>query len=261
MIWDLHTHLTPAQRGTTPAEKAAHLIEVGDRMGIDRFCVYMGIEWQRDPDPDNIPAQNDDILAAVAAHPGRLFGFVYLNPKHTRTCLDELNRCVRDGPMVGVKLWVAHKCSEPELDPIVERAAELKATIFQHTWLKTSGNFPGESTPMDVAILAARYPEVPLICGHTGGNWELAIRAVREHANVSIGLGGFDPTAGVTEMAVRELGADRVIWGSDAPGRSFSSQLSKVAGADIPEADKEKIFGANLKRLLTPILKEKGIAV
>ncbi len=261
MIWDLHCHLTRALRGETPAEKAAHLIEVGDRHGIERFCVYMGIEWKRDPDPDNFPKQNDDILAAVEAHPDRLFGFVYLNPKHTRKSLDELNRCVRDGPMVGVKLWVAHKCAAPELDPIVERAATLRVPIFQHTWIKTTGNYPGESTPMDLAVLARRYPEVPLICGHTGGNWELAIPAIRDHPNVSIGLGGFDPTAGVTEFAARALGADRILWGSDAPGRSFASQLSKVVGADVPETDKEKILGGNLKKLLTPILKNKGMEV
>ena len=68
MIWDLHTHLTRALRGSAPAEKAAHLIEAGDRLGIERFCVYMGIEWKRDPDPDNIPIQNDDILYSLQVH-------------------------------------------------------------------------------------------------------------------------------------------------------------------------------------------------
>jgi len=261
LIWDLHCHLTNALRGETPAEKAGHLIEVGERHGIERFCVYMGIGWERDPSPVELVRQNDDILAAVEGHPEKLFGFVYLNPVHVEKSLDELKRCVRDGPMVGVKLWVARKCSERELDPIVEMAAELKAVIFQHTWLKTTGNYPGESTPSDLAVLAGRYPEVPLICGHTGGNWELALPAIREHGNVSIGLGGFDPTAGVVEAAVRELGAERVIWGSDAPGRSFASQLGKVTGAEIDEEARGKILGGNLKQLLGPILKAKGMAV
>lgn len=261
MIWDLHTHLTAALHGTTPAEKAAHLIEMGDRVGIDRFCCFMGLQWKKDPAPDDLAAQNDDILAAVAAHPDRLFGFVYLNPKHVQKSLDELKRCVRDGPLVGVKLWVAHPCSAPELDPIVSLAAELEAPVFQHTWLKTGGNDPGESTPSDLAALAGRFPEVPLICGHTGGNWELAIPAIRAHRNVSIGLGGFDPTAGVVEMGVRELGAERLLFGSDAPGRSFASQLAKVTGASIPAAARSLILGENLERLLTPILRKKGIVL
>ena len=74
-------------------------------------------------------------------------------------------------------------------------------------------------------------------------------------------LGGGDPVAGITEMAVRELGAERVIYGSDAAGRSFASQLAKVYGAAIPEDAKRLIFAANLKRLLGPILADKGIKV
>ena len=65
--------------------------------------------------------------------------------------------------------------------------------------------------------------------------------------------------AGYTEMAVRELGAERVLYGSDASGRSFASQLAKVFGADIPESAKRLILGENLKRLLRPILSEKGM--
>ena len=71
-------------------------------------------------------------------------------------------------------------------------------------------------------------------------------------------LAGGDPTAGITEMAVRELGAERVLYGSDAPGRSFASQLAKVQGADIPEEARRLILAGNLRRLLGPILKAKG---
>ena len=78
-----------------------------------------------------------------------------------------MERCVAKGPMVGVKLWVAKRCGPAEIDPLIRRAAELKAVIFQHTWYKTGGNYPGESTPMDLAELAARHPDTPLICGHT----------------------------------------------------------------------------------------------
>ena len=114
---------------------------------------------------------------------------------------------------------------------------------------------------MDLAALAARHPNAKLICGHTGGDWEQGIRAVRAHSNISVDLGGGDPVAGITEMAVRELGPERVLYGSDAPGRSFASQLAKVHGAEISDEAKRLILAANLKRLLTPILLVKGIKV
>jgi len=235
------------------------LIEFANRMGIERLCVFMGMKWSHDPKPEYMRQQNDDVLAALKPWQSRAFGFVYLNPNHVGASLAELDRCVRDGPMVGVKLWVARRCNTPELDPIVERAAELKAPILQHTWFNAMGNLPGSSTPADLAELAQRHPTVPFICGHTGGNWELGIRAVRDCKNVSVELSGFDPTAGVTEMAVRELGAERVLFGSDAGFRSFASQLGKVFGAEVSGSDKRMILSANLKRLLTPILKQKGI--
>ena len=61
---------------------------------------------------------------------------------------------------------------------------------------------------------------------------------MRAYPNVSIDIAGSDPTAGLVEMAVRELGAERVIYGSDCGGRSFASQIAKVHGAVISEREK-----------------------
>lgn len=258
-IWDVHCHLANPLTGRSPEARLGRLLEVANRMGIGRLCVYMGMKWSYDPSPADFREQNDQVLAAIRRWSDRAFGFVYVNPKHPRESIDEINRCVADGPMVGVKLWVAAHADGAELDPLVERAAELKAVIFQHTWIKVSGNLPGESTPMDLVVLAKRHSNATFICGHTGGDWEQGIRAVRAQPNICVDLGGGDPVAGITEMAVRELGAERVLYGSDAPGRSFASQLAKVHGAEIPDDAKRLILAANLKRLLSPILVAKGI--
>ncbi|HVJ84628.1 MAG TPA: amidohydrolase family protein, partial [Caulifigura sp.] len=138
---------------------------------------------------------------------------------------------------------------------------ELEAVIFQHTWLKITGNLPGESTPMDLAELAARHPKAKLVCGHTGGDWEQGIRAIRKFPNVCVDLGGGDPTAGFTEMALRELGAERILYGSDVGGRSYSSQLAMVFGVEMSNEARRLILAGNLKRLLGPILKSKGVRV
>ncbi len=258
MIWDLHCHLSGVY-GRTPGERMAQIIEVADRMGIERLVFYMGYPWSQDPSPDDFRRQNDQVIEALSHWHHRAFGFAYLNPKHEEESLKELDRTVKDGPLVGVKLWVAVRANDKRLDSIVRRAAELQAVIYQHTWLKTGGNQAGESSPLDLAELAGRHPSVPLICGHTGGNWELGIRAVRPHKNVLIDTAGSDPMAGLVEMAVRELGPERIIYGSDCGGRSFASQIGKVASADIPEAAKKQIFAGNLRRLLFPILKAKGV--
>lgn len=256
MIWDLHCHLSNVP-GNTPHDRLTELIRFADRMGIDRLCVYMVMKWSHDPSPDDMRLQNDQVLAALEKWHHRAFGFVYLNPNHLDDSLRELDRCVANGPMVGVKLWVAAHCDRPELDPIVRRATELNAPVFQHTYLKITGNLPGESTPMELAELAKRHLKAKIICGHTGADWEIGIRAIRDCPNVWADLAGSDPTAGFTEMAVAELGAERVLYGSDAGGRSFASQLGKVYGAEITQQQKDLILGQNLKQLLIPILQQK----
>jgi predicted TIM-barrel fold metal-dependent hydrolase len=256
-IWDAHCHLEGLP-GDSPADRVRELVRFGDRMGIERLVVFMGYPFVYDPSPEELRRQNDQVLAAIQALPERVLGFVYLSPKHVAFSLQEFDRCVRDGPMVGVKLWVARHCNEPELDPIVERASALNAPVLQHTYLKATGNLPGESTPAELAELAQRHPNARLICGHSGAEWETGIRSIRRAANVSIDICGFDPTSGVVETAVREIGVDRILFGSDAPGRSFASQLAKVTGAQISDSSREQILGGNLRRLLGPILKAKG---
>src|SRR5262249_60032875 len=107
--------------------------------------------------------------------------------------LRELDRCVKDGPMVGVKLWVARRCHEAELDPIVRRATELNAPILQHTWIKATGNLAGESTPADLAALAKRHPKASLICGHSGGGWAPGPRGLPAPPDVVTQAGGRRP--------------------------------------------------------------------
>jgi len=258
-IWDLHCHLS-SFAGLTPAERMAELVRYADRMGIERMCVFMGWPLTQHPSPERLREENDQVLEALEHWHDRAFGFCYVSGEHVEASLREIDRCVRDEPMTGIKLWVAKRCSDPELDPIIRRAAELKAVIYQHTWIKTDGgNLPGESTPQDLVALARRHPGVPLICGHTGGTWELGIRAVRPVKQILVDLAGSDPTSGLVEMAVRELGARRVLYGSDVGGRSFASQLGKVLGAGISEQDKDLILGGNLRRLMAPMLREKGV--
>ncbi len=258
-IWDMHGHLSSP--GDTPKAKIANLLKSADRMGIERVIVFMGYPWSYEPTPDDMRRQNDQVIEAVESSGGRAYGFVYLSPRHTDACLAEMDRCVRDGPLVGVKLWVAVRCYEECLDPIVERAIELKAPVLQHTWYKITGNLPGESTSEDLAILAARHPKASFISAHTGGDWEIGIRAIRDLPNVTAEICGGDPTTGFVDMAVRELGPERVMYGSDFPGRSFASQLAKVYGADVSEEAKRLILAGNIKRMLAPIFQAKGMTL
>ena len=106
---------------------------------------------------------------------------------------------------------------------------------------------------MELAELSARHPGVPLVCGHTGGgDWSLGIRAIRAQPDVYADLGGGDPVYGEVEMAVRELGAGRVLYGSDAPPlTSLKPRAIKlIRDLKISDDDNDKIFARNAAKLL-----------
>jgi predicted TIM-barrel fold metal-dependent hydrolase len=229
-------------------------------MGIERLGLFLR------------PTNEKEIRDVLIHHRNRVFGFLWMTlwNETVDSHISALNRWVRDGPMVGMKIAGGDGvCSLAVYEPIYRYAGEIKAGIYIHTWLKVGGDpvilggrdVPHESKPQDVAALAAKHPDINFICGHTGGDWELGVRAVRPHKNVYVEIGGSYPTRGMVELAVKELGAARVIYGSDVSGRSHGSQLSKVYGAPISDSDRQLIFCTNLRRILTPIMRAKGMSV
>ena len=61
---------------------------------------------------------------------------------------------------------------------------------------------------------------------------------------------GAAPEAGIVEFAVCQMGAERVLFGSDAPGRSYGVQLGKVLGADLTPGQRDLILFGNMERIL-----------
>src|SRR5437868_3557026 len=88
-VWDLHCHLGGFE-GKSPAERMREMIRFADRMGIDRLCVFMGYPFLNDPTPEQLRAQNDQVIQALEKWRHRAFGFVYLNPNYLEFSLNEL---------------------------------------------------------------------------------------------------------------------------------------------------------------------------
>lgn len=248
MIIDAHCHLTGP--GGDPLPLADELLHFADKFGIDRCVICLGDRLKPKPSADDLRADNDYILRAIQHRPDRLLGFAYCSPNHPEASLDEIERHIARGPMRGIKLWICAHADHPGNDPIVDRCAQLGVPVLQHTWLKATGNGEGESTPYHLVELARRHPRAQFLMAHSGGDWERGLRIIRHVPSIVADICGGNPEAGQTELAVRLLGAERVVYGSDANGRSFASQLAKVLGADIPDADRGLILGGNIARMM-----------
>jgi predicted TIM-barrel fold metal-dependent hydrolase len=290
-IWDTHYHGFMGARGA-PASAEAEALQFrydrllaqhhaamfyADRMGIERV-VSLDIgggdsHWgERAAVP--AAAQERNFLDAgqrktLELERDRLSGIIRIHPSHPEESCAKMEKWIRHGPCIGIKYSGGAggvSCSHPNNDPIIRLARELDAVVYVHAWFLvggeprtwTGGMKPGESSPLDVAMLAGRFPDVPIICGHSGGDWELGARAVRAHENVLFEFSGSDPHSGQVDHAVNELGVDRIVWGGHGPSRSYSTELSKVFEARLSTSDRMKVLGGNYRRMVQKIFRQKG---
>ena len=130
------------------------------------------------------------------------------------------------------------------------RAATLGVPVLHHAWYKANGFVFNESTPADIARLARRHPDVPIIMAHlAGGGWR-GVRDVLDCPNVVVDTSGAQPHARLVQYAVQELGPDRVVFGSDWPIRDFAVQRARVDGAGLDFGTSAKVLGGTIARLL-----------
>ena len=231
---------------------------------FEKLCLFphVGIGTTSDATLENaIRKDPSTVTVPFDRWPGRFLGMIQLNPNRVADSIDAMNRWIRDERMCGVYLPGggpgALSCSHPNFPRLMEKVGEVGGLIMQHTWFVTGGKpSPGHSTPVELAELASSFPEQPFVCAHAGGEWEKGIRAVRDTPNVLIETSGFDATAGFIEMAVRELGPERILFGSHLPSRSLGTELSKVIGAAVTEETKKRILGENFRKVLRPFLDE-----
>ena len=244
-------------------ERALPAIETGR---FEKLCYFLhvGIGTTTDAEFERAARSHpESLLKPIRRWPKLLLGMMQLNANDVSASLAALDQWVSEGPLLGVYFSGsgpgAVPCTHRNIPPLVERIAELQGVIMQHTWFTTGGKQgPGISTPAELAALALEFPMQKFLCAHAGGEWEKGIRAVRDSPNILVETSGFDSTAGFIEMAVAELGSERIVFGSHLPSRSLGTELAKVIGARITEADKRRILGENYRELLRPILRAKG---
>jgi predicted TIM-barrel fold metal-dependent hydrolase len=261
-IWDSYftpAYSHPGSDGSSgliaDIERAMPAVRNGE---FEKLCYFphVGIGTTSDAEFEKLVQTRPDVtLKAMERWPNLLIGMIQLNANDVPASLDALNRWLRDGPMVGVYFRGGGvgslTCTHPNFHPLIERIAELRGVIMQHTWFVTGGKqSPGASTPSELAELAAKYPEQKFVCAHAGGEWQRGIRAVQSSPNILVETSGFDASAGFIEMAVRELGAERIVFGSHLPSRSLGTELSKIIAAEISESDKRLILGENFRKLI-----------
>jgi len=246
MVIDAHVHVLNAEPG-----HLERLLAAADRAEIDRLCISsLSRQWTEFPTAEQLDEAAADVSAACDQRPDRFIGGVYVSADHGAASLDLMDQFIGRGPCRFVKLWVSQFCDDPRLTPIIERAVELDAPVLAHTWIKATGNLARESTAHHAVNLARRHPNLKLWMAHYSGRWEEAARIIQDVPNLRLDLSGGEPEDGILDCLLEHLPPERIFFGSDAPGRSFVVQMTKVTSAAIDPKTRRRILGDNVREWL-----------
>lgn len=236
MIIDAHAHLGTLGRFSASADD---LIRMANRAGIEKMVVS-----NLDAIFYDTRAGNDALAAAMRAYPDRIIGYAsFTSAYFGQAVLDEIDRCVLDYGMRGLKIYSANKRSvaEPDMFPIVEHAAELGLPILAHAHAQ------------EIDTLARQVPQATILIAHLGEQAETnmwqTLTMARSHPNVILDLTSSQIYAGLVEACVETVGPERVVFGTDMPLLEPEVQIQKVYAANIDEEARQLILGGNAARL------------
>jgi len=237
LIIDAHVHLGKFPQTRIDGNPQT-LIKIADKLGIDKLCVssFKAIAY-------DFYEGNKDLLEAIKEYPGRIYGYVTVNPRFGDEAVEEIRRYVGQHGMVGIKLHAeiqGYPGNDPCVYPVMEEAAKLDVPVKIHA----------ETDETDQ--LADRFPDVTIIMCHMGGggDWLKGIRTAKRRGNVILDTTSSCTDVGMVEEAVATIGPERIVYGSDMPLLNPIAQLAKVQTADIDEDAKRKILGENIARIL-----------
>lgn len=193
---------------------------------------------------------NDETLAACRQYPERFIPLVYVNPlEGADACREKIAHYIDDEGFKGIKmnpLRHAFVADDVAVDPVMEEAEKRKIPVFIH-----SGH-PPYSLPWSIALLAERFPEVKVVMIHMGHGHgvyiDAALKMAKRYPNLYLEMSGM-PMGIKIKQAYEEVGADRIMFGTDIPFHHPSVEIQKVLTCGLKEKELEDVFYHNVLRL------------
>jgi len=235
LVIDAHAHIGPYPSFYIPYNTAADMVHEMDRIGI-RLCwafpFMFGADWRM---------ANDDVLAALKAYPDRFWGFLTLSPHFPDDSVPELERCLAGG-CVGVKL-------HPDMhqyDPNTVDLDNMLSYLNRYGLICHSHNFGSEAT---MERLLTGYPQVTFVASHFAVHYgELVKRYDNLYVCAATAWGMRS-----LEQFVADVGAERVLMGTDFPCLDVATGIGPVLYADLADEQKRLILGLNAQKIMERI--------
>jgi len=255
---DVHAHYgTCVRKGLAlqtelMSGSADEVVELANRCGTQlTFASPLSALFPRGE--ANVVAGNDEAFQIVPRKPG-LRQYVVIHPLIEET-YRQAERMLQSPHCVGIKIHPEEHCY-----PIREHGREIFSFAANHQAVVLTHSGEERSLPMDFVPFANDFPEVKLILAHLGcgfdGDLSHQVRAIQacNRGNVYVDTSSASSiTNNLIEWGVKQLGADRLLYGTDTPLYFAPMQRARIDFADITDADKKLILRDNALKLFSEV--------
>ena len=199
------------------------------------------------------PVTANEEAATTTASTGGLLQWVIVHPDVPRT-FEQAETMLGQEQCVGIKLH-----PEEHQYPIREHGAAMFELAARHDAVVLVHSGDPLSLPEDFLPWADEFPNITLLLAHLGngggaaGDPTLQVRAIQasQHGNVLVDTSSARSLLpGLIEWAVAEVGAEKVLFGTDTPLYSVAMQRARIDHAEISDTEKGAILYSNARRVL-----------
>jgi len=224
----------------------------------------------------SVPGDEDSVIAAARAFPGRFFAYAMVNPRALTAGMPAAFAEVRVACLFPAMHGYSIQDDCPR--PVFEWAQAERRAVFVHCGVLSVGvrkklGLPSPfdmrlSNPIDLHAIALRYPEVPIIVPHFGaGYFREALMLADQCSNIYLDTSssnhwmryqaGHLTLREVFRHALEVAGPQRLLFGTDSSffprgwhQAIFEDQAKALYEIGTSEADARAIFSENLLRIL-----------
>jgi hypothetical protein len=142
--------------------------------------------------------------------------------------------------------YYAIPLSDPIHDIYWEYANNNQLLVLAHTW--GGSRFDGYE---EAEKILKKYKDLVFIAGHSfNGKWDKAVELVKKYPNIYLELTAVLDDRGPLDMFVKEVGSEKILFGTDLPWFSTHHGIGAVLSANMTDEDRRNIFYRNGVKLL-----------
>lgn len=242
MIIDSHAHMDECDvRGWY--DHPDRVISFMDQAGIDIAVVST---YRNTPETDLSALKY--IAEGCWKYPDRLIPYLRLNPRAGKKAVETLELGIHEYGIKGVKLHPASYNLAPFVDAtvdILKMASRYQMPVLFHCSDELM------CYPLQIEAAMKKSPDSKVILAHMGGFFHKrdALEVCKRNPNAYMDTCEFPFSAGI-EIAIKEIGAERLLFGTDLPTDNPVLEIEKIKKLKMGKEIEDKIFYKNIANLL-----------